>query len=132
MEWYGDRVLAKVTQACQRALIQSTEEVRNEAIRLILDTPHTGRTYRRRSVEHVASAPGEPPASDTGTLTSRIDTVYDMANLSSLVQARIDYALYLEYGTQRMAPRPFLRPALANKRHETLGRFTTAIRMVLR
>jgi len=110
----------RTRKAVMRGIIRGTEAVRNEAISLILNTPKTGRLYRRASVFHHASGPGEPPASDTGRLVNSIVTTYDATKLSGTVVAGTAYAPYLEYGTQTMEPRPFLRPALANKRAEVV------------
>lgn len=67
-----------------------------------------------RRVPHQASAPGQPPASDTGRLMASIH--HEMLGAGQGVEARIgsdvNYALFLELGTRYMAPRPFLRPAL--------------------
>lgn len=111
-----DAILARVRQAAMRGVVRGTESVRNEAISLILNTPKTGRMYQRRSVEHQASAPGEAPASDTGRLVNSIRTTYDFEGLAGTVTASTAYAASLEYGTQRMEPRPYMRPALANRR----------------
>jgi len=116
--WYGDEVLEHARQAVAQGLVAATELVRTEAISLILDTPKSGRIYRRRSVTHRASAPGEPPASDTGFNVNSITTDYDFGSLSGTVTARSQYAPYLEYGTRNMEPRPFMRPALMNKKDE--------------
>jgi HK97 gp10 family phage protein len=96
-----------------RAIIRGTEQVRNTAISLILNTPKTGRVYVRGGVEHQASAPGEAPASDTGDLTNKITTNYDFTELSGTVTSNSVHGLMLEYGTKNMEPRPYLRPALA-------------------
>jgi HK97 gp10 family phage protein len=101
-----------------RAVIRGTESVRNEAIDLILSTAKTGRVYTRRGVDHHASAPGEPPASDTGRLIGSLVTEYDEANLTGRVRAAAEHAMPLELGTEKMEPRPFLRPAAANKQAE--------------
>lgn len=108
-------VLEAARTAAMRALIRATESVRSEALTLILKTAKTGRIYRRGRRRHQASAPGEAPASDTGTLVGRIRTSYDSDNLVGTITASTAYAAPLEYGTARMAARPFLRPALANR-----------------
>lgn len=107
---------AATRAAIMRGVVRATEAVREEAISLILNTPKTGRVYQRGSVTHQASAPGEPPASDTGELVNSIKTEYDEAKLSGTVVVRSPHGPHLEYGTRNMEPRPFLRPALANRR----------------
>jgi len=52
---------------------------------------------------------------DTGFLRSSIHTVIKTNNLrvySAEIIADADYASYVEYGTSRMAPQPYLQPAL--------------------
>lgn len=83
-------------------------------VRKLLSRPGTGRTYRRRGAVHVASAPGEPPAVDSGRLRSSYlyatgrEGGFAMVAIGTAVQ----YAPHLEYGTRRMAARPHLRPAI--------------------
>ena len=45
-------------------------------------TTGTGRTYRRGNIVHVASAPGQPPAVDTGRLRASISTNWSDSGLS--------------------------------------------------
>lgn len=116
VEWNANAVIERVMTAAMRGVVRGTESVRTEAIRLMQETPHTGRIYRRRGVTHQASAPGEPPAVDTGRHINSITTEYDQAQLAGTVVFRAKYAAALEYGTSRMAPRPYARPALANMR----------------
>lgn len=70
----------------------------------------TGRQYGR----HTASAPGQPPATDTGRLAASIreDLHVDSRGLVEVIGTDVDYALPLEVGTRDIAPRPFLRPGL--------------------
>lgn len=66
-----------------------------------------------RASGHFASAPGEPPASDTGRLLSSIHHKILVENtVFARIGSDVQYAIYLELGTRHMAPRPFLRPAL--------------------
>ncbi len=73
-----------------------------------LSRPGSGRIYGK----HQASAPGEPPAVDTGRLrnATQADTQVrrDGDDIVGRVVANVDYAHALEVGTERMAPRPFL------------------------
>lgn len=131
IEWNGDRVLEKVRQGLISGVFRGTESVRNEAVRLILDTSKSGHVYRRRDVYHQASAPGEPPASNTGFLAANIDTSYDEGGLVGIVTAHAAYAAYLEFGTIKMEPRPFMRPALDNKRDEIIEGINDEVRRAL-
>jgi hypothetical protein len=76
----------------------------------ILSRPGRGRKYGR----HTASAPGDPPAPDTGQLRNSVDsdtTVRRDANgdLVGRIVENSDKALALELGTERMAARPHFR-----------------------
>lgn len=77
-------------------------------MKAILSQPGAGRTYGK----HTASAPGQPPAPDTGQLrnATQADTQVrrEGQDLVGRVVANKEYALALEKGTERMAARPFL------------------------
>lgn len=71
-----------------------------------------------RSKPHRASAPGDPPKSDSGMLQRKMDwepkaspaKKGDTMSVTVGV-ADLDYAVLLEEGTKFMKPRPFLAPA---------------------
>lgn len=68
--------------------------------------PKSGRSYRRgKSGTHVASAPGESPAVDSGNLAGSIAVLME-STLEAKVGTPVDYSLFLEEGTSRMAARP--------------------------
>lgn len=100
--------------------------VQGKAVRSIRNTPKTGRRYKRGNAVHVASSPGNPPAIDTGFLVSSIE-VRPIPN-GAEVGSRAAYAKPLEYGTRKMAPRPFLAPALRDSVDEILTRVRAALR----
>jgi HK97 gp10 family phage protein len=116
VQWFGSRVTETIRAATVQGLNRGVEDVANEAVSLILNTPKSGRIYRRGGVAHQASAPGEAPASDTGQLVASVTTSVDEGNLTGNVNFGSDHAAVLEYGSSRMSPRPFARPALVNKR----------------
>lgn len=81
-------------------------------MRLSFSKQKSGRLYRRgRTAMHQASAPGEAPAVDTGFLTNSIQ-VATTGPLTAEIQIPAEYAAYLEFGTRRMAPRPYVQPAI--------------------
>lgn len=61
---------------------------------------------------HLASAPGEPPAYDTGTLLRgmKVTARRDASGAVLTFASTAGYGTYLEFGTSRMRPRPFMRP----------------------
>lgn len=109
--------------------------VRNQAVtvealaKAAMTGPKSGRVYKksrrrrtgtttakRRTRKHRASAPGEAPAVDTGNLKSSIKKrrVGNMVWEVYVGQEASKYGTALEFGSprRRLAPRPFLRPAL--------------------
>jgi hypothetical protein len=79
-----------------------------------------------RNITHRASAPGEAPASDTGMLAGSIDVV-KFSPLTYRVGTLLKYGRWLEYGTQKIAERPWLRPAVQRNKEEFFRRLRIAI-----
>lgn len=94
--------------ADQRAGLRA-QELRTEIVEQ-LSQPGRGREYRRGNVTHRASAPGDPPAVDTGRLRQSLG-VQRIGNGHYRVGTNVEYAPLLEFGTRQMAARPFMRPA---------------------
>lgn len=98
-------------EAAERGIRAATVEGQNILKADLLSRPGTGRTYQRgKTVEHRASAPGEPPAPDTGELRRRIEVevVRGPNEVRGIITANVEYAAALEMGTERMRARPFL------------------------
>lgn len=108
-------IIAAARRGALRGLVAGMHEIVDEATSLQHDTPRTGRTYRRRGVEHVASSPGNSPAPDTGTLVGSARVDLNAPELTVTATWTADYALALEMGTENVAARPFVRPALAKR-----------------
>jgi HK97 gp10 family phage protein len=112
------------------AVYAAAQQIRTEAIKSIQDGNKSGRIYKRRSVTHRASAPGEPPASDTGRLVGSI-TAYANGGGEAMTVAGRGTALYaplLEFGTSKIAPRPFMLPALEKSKAWISNRLQDALR----
>jgi len=100
-----------------KTLVKGTaQEIRTKAIKKIQRGEKTGRIYEkylpRRS--HQASAPGEPPATDTGRLAASIEA--EVSGMSGAVGTGLDYGKYLEFGTTKMKARPWLTPSVEEQR----------------
>ena len=96
-----------------REVIQGGAQlIRGEAIKSIQSGPKSGRVYEKYNPRrtHRASAPGQAPASDTGNLVSKITIRQDGKDKTN-VESNADYSAFLEYGTSKMEPRPFMLPA---------------------
>ena len=128
----------QVTNAIEKSLpkqcLRACHEVRNEWVRSLTGARH-GRLYRmpnskaptftakryraaRRKDRMVtgyyrASAAGEAPARRVGDLVRSIRVMprFEPRRIQARVGSTLDYALYLEYGTENMSPRPSLGPA---------------------
>jgi HK97 gp10 family phage protein len=101
----------KVKKAVEDGLFAVALSAQSEAKRSIVKGPKTGRIYKRGKGFHRASAPGQPPANDTGFLASSIFAEPIKGEVATKIEARAPYAVHLEFGTAKMAPRPFIRPA---------------------
>lgn len=121
-EWHGKRVFTLATKANVNAMKKAAFAVEADT-KKHFTLVGSGRTYGK----HTASKPGEPPAIDTGVLRASIMSNVkvksnevigkvgpDVEHIATKAEAGTDveYGLYLELGTVKMQPRPFLRPAL--------------------
>lgn len=97
-----------------RGMYRYHETVIEGFARFIGDVAEDGRTEIRDSWSDVSpSSPGQPPAVVTGFLDSSIEA--DKSQLKSFtayIRANAEYSLPLEFGTHKMAARPFMRPWL--------------------
>ncbi len=100
--------------AVMRPVVRTYSELIQQHIINGMREPKSGRTYIRPGRIHVASAPGESPAVDYGKLVADIKTRYLDAGLTGEIGTRgTPYGEFLERGTERMFPRPFVDPARA-------------------
>lgn len=112
VRWYGEEAAARGHQAVMQVIVARTERVIGEGTLLINSPPKTGRIYHRRGVAHQASAPGESPAADTGFLAANVDASYNSEQFAGYATWHAAYAAFLEFGTYKMAPRPWAYRAL--------------------
>lgn len=118
--WNDQAIIARAGQAVNRGLLAAIGIVDQHAVLLITTGAKTGRIYVRRGVKHQASAPGEPPASDTGRLVQAREIRLDADQHRAVLAFHTIYAWWLETGTEKMEPRPFARRALLEKGNEAL------------
>lgn len=107
-------VFLRINEAEFNKLINDASNITDDAAKMmaenmkksILSGAKSGKTYG----SHTASAPGQAPANETGALVRSIK-VEKNSKSESTVYVTKDYAVYLEYGTSKMKPRPFILPA---------------------
>lgn len=79
---------------------------------------------------HVPSAPGQPPNADTHALDRQIETTQPEP-LKVRVSSNDPKSKFLEYGTARMAARPFMMPALRANQREVKKLVRDAVRRAI-
>jgi HK97 gp10 family phage protein len=94
-----------VTMACQ--------EVERTAKSIMRDSP-TNPAVSYGKKKHHPSLPYNPPSPDTGNLMRSVTHDIEVNGTEAVghVGSIAKYAPYLEYGTSKMQPRPFLSTAL--------------------
>lgn len=104
---FNEEVLTAVDQTLNQAAIIIAGKVRDK----IHKGERSGRIYRLGRKGHYryhqASAPGEPPKSDTGNLASHTYSSHPKF-LEAHVISDAAYSEALEHGTYKMAARPFM------------------------
>lgn len=132
MRWFGPAIEARLREGAMQGVTEWIGLVEEEAVRLITQGSPSGRVYVRRGVKHQASAPGEPPASDTGTLVNAREVELITSRLAARLKFTAKYAPYLQHGTRKMAPRPFADVALNNTMDKGLAALQHHIMAALR
>ncbi len=128
------------------AIDESMDEFIDEMRKRIQESEPSGRMYFHRGdfklsekpmpggIQHIASAPGQPPAILSGDLIDSFSSRTFFSRGHTMVIAYIEnhapYALYLEFGTYKTGwggpihPRPFMAPVMYDARmnHRVLMR----------
>lgn len=102
--WNGDKVLLDVKIKTGKNLTRACLFLERE-IKTSMKAKGTGIKWLGQSF--ISSAPGETPATQTGTLIRSVTS--ETEKLVGRVGTNLKYGLYLEIGTKNIAPRPFLR-----------------------
>ena len=104
----------KIKPNVKRAMFRSTTLVQRKMIENIDGGSRSGRSYKRGTKIHTASAPGEFPKTDRGELVRSITTNIEDKNTVVVGQiiASADHAQALEFGTTKMKKRPFMQRTL--------------------
>jgi HK97 gp10 family phage protein len=115
-----------VPWAVRRAVADGMEQAARSLVRVMranLNTPYPP-----------ASEPGEFPHKRTGNLRDNVDYWIDRKTLKLRIGPTVDavYGLYLEYGTSRMAARPWIAPSYASRKQQFQNTIANASRKAIR
>ncbi len=102
-----DGLLPETQDALDLVLKEGLLKIHSTAVKSIQASQSKGRTYKRGNVTHTASAPGNPPNTDTGRLVKSIAWEYDRSSLTGAVGTNLTYGAFLEL----VMDRPWLKPA---------------------
>lgn len=105
----------KMMAAIDAGVFITAQGVRTDSIKSI-QTQSTGKAVQRSrqgggTYTHTASNEGQAPNTDTGKLVASI-AVEKEKEANYLVGSNLDYAAFLEFGTRKTGPRPWLEPAM--------------------
>lgn len=122
---FPDELVYEILKAQQANAL----DMRSVAIEEVQRGERSGRIYRRKKgkIVHKASAPGEPPKSDSGNLVAHIRGFVE-DRVTAVLEAATAYAKALEFGTRKMAARPFMDRAAAIVLKRAIVRLSNAIR----
>ncbi len=102
-----------VSDAAYRGIYAAASMVETEARHSITAGAVSGKG-------HVPSKPGEPPNADTHQLDTGIFIEGDKTALNVKVVSSAPHGLDLEFGTSKMAERPYMRPASLKVGHKAV------------
>lgn len=118
--------MRKAARQVTGALYAAGQDIELDAERSITEGSVSG-------AGHVPSLPGQPPNRDTGELDNSIETTVEAQNPPTVhVTSHAEYSAALEYGTSKMAERPFMRPATEKNRKNVSSKVAEAVRVTIR
>ena len=114
-------ILKGMNNQAEKAVVQAGNHLRNKWLDKLTGS-RTVRTIRviGTQVTYRSSAPGEAPASRTGRLRQSVAFVVNNKGdkVEYVLGSPLEYALWLEFGTSKMAPRPSLVPVFSENTKE--------------
>lgn len=125
IEEKGQEVKAQVEMIVEA----SASAIHGATVKRIQRGPASGEIYKSKVADrdHQASAPGQAPMSDSGRLVGSYSIIDGANSLTKYISSNVEYAYYLEFGTQNMEARPHLLPSV----EEETPRFKSRLMKVL-
>ncbi len=115
--FHTKEVVKSIEDTASKRMLEAVNEVRNVTLET-LSGSRSGRTYYVPGTKrtYTASAPGQPPAIATSDLfkSIKISVGSEGRDIVGIVGTDQKYGPMLEFGTRKMAPRPWLRRSFDN------------------
>jgi hypothetical protein len=123
-----DKIRIKAPAEMNTILARMAFDTQQSAVISIQTSPASGRTYRRGSITHIASSPGNAPRTDTGELVRNITLQTEgFADYTVGSRRGAPQGFWMEFGTRNILPRPWLSPAY----NKTLSKVNTYINQAI-
>lgn len=119
----SNEIGVKINDAKLQNLIRTSP---GKAINLVDAMALDGLGYVVRSFTVSPSAPGDPPGVVTGTHKAGIHIV-PLGPFKKGIETSTDYAIPLEFGTEDMAPRPYMAPMANYLQRNVMGYWSTFV-----
>lgn len=124
----------EVKIAIRKAFHKIGKDLKQSGEQALLFRPKSGRLYKIKingvTYNHRASAPGESPANLTGALRKSLD--YKVSGAREMRweagNTTVDYAADLEFGTDKIKPRPYMERAIKENRRNIGNHFLYEIK----
>jgi hypothetical protein len=128
----GDEAFRVIRRGARNAVQEVVMHLVN-ALKMKVGGSGTGRAYKRTKSGkmHQASAPGQPPARDTGGYVNSF--VFGVDERADEVEGQVGSTMweargqFLEHGTRTIAPRPHVANTIEENRAAVESRLATAI-----
>jgi HK97 gp10 family phage protein len=117
---------AEMVREVGKAVLVAADLIRRDAQTSITDGSVSGKN-------HAPSKPGEPPNNNTGWLADDSNIISQRTGLTEAeVSSNAEYSVPLEFGTSKMAARPFMQPAAEKNRKKATALVQDAVKRVAR
>lgn len=117
---------AEMVREVGKAVLAAADLIRRDAQISITAGSVSGKS-------HTPSKPGEPPNNDTGNLADDANIRSERTGLTEAeVSSNATYSAALEFGTSKMAARPFMQPAADKNRKKATALVQEAVKRVAR
>jgi len=107
LKWYGPQVLKQIDNGINKNLEKALDFYQEETKSLL-------------NKQGGSSRPGEPPHMQSGDLRDSIEISVDEGNNTAIIGTDLDYAKWLELGTQHIRRRPFLSVMFQKKLNQLM------------